>query len=206
VSEGEAVSQTKREEKRRAARERKDAIQQQELSIEREREQAAFKALQESRQKGIMGRPSSYTDERADELCTWIAQGNSLRSFCKIHGMEAQTVYRWMRERPDFQQRYARAHEDRADSLADEMCDIADEVAANGGSIEAVQAARLRIDTRKWIAAKLRPGRWGEVQAPKAQTAVTFKIGLPLMDRGGGGITIDATPVAEALPDGAEAA
>ncbi len=117
MSEGEAVSQTKREEKRRAARERKDAIQQQELSIEREREQAAFKALQESRQKGIMGRPSSYTDERADELCTWIAQGNSLRSFCKLHGMEAQTVYRWMRERPDFQQRYARAHEDRADSL-----------------------------------------------------------------------------------------
>jgi hypothetical protein len=206
VSEGEAVSQTKREEKRRAARERKDAIQQQELSIEREREQAAFKALQESRQKGIMGRPSSYTDERADELCTWIAQGNSLRSFCKIHGMEAQTVYRWMRERPDFQQRYARAHEDRADSLADEMCDIADEVAANGGSIEAVQAARLRIDTRKWIAAKLRPGRWGEVQAPKAQTAVTFKIGLPLMDRGGG-ITIDATPSAvEALPNEPEAA
>jgi len=200
------MSQTKREEKRRAARERKDAIQQQELSIEREREQAAYKALQESRQKGIMGRPSSYTDERADELCTWIAQGNSLRSFCKIHGMEAQTVYRWMRERPDFQQRYARAHEDRADSLADEMCDIADEVAANGGSIEAVQAARLRIDTRKWIAAKLRPGRWGEVQAPKAQTAVTFKIGLPLMDRGGG-ITIDATPSAvEALPNEPEAA
>lgn len=194
------MSQTKREEKRRAARERKDAAQRQELAIEREREQEAFNALQESRRKGIMGRPSSYTDERADELCTWIAQGNSLRSFCKLHGMEAQTVYRWMRERPDFQQRYARAHEDRADSLADEMCDIADEVAANGGSIEAVQAARLRIDTRKWIAAKLRPGRWGEVQAPKAQTAVTFKIGLPLVDRGGG-ITIDATPSVEALTD-----
>jgi hypothetical protein len=200
------VSEGRREEKRRAARERKNAIEQQELSIEREREQEAFKALQESRQKGIMGRPSSYTDERADELCTWIAQGNSLRSFCKLHGMEAQTVYRWMRERPDFQQRYAHAHEDRADSLADEMCDIADEVAASGGSIEAVQAARLRIDTRKWIAAKLRPGRWGEVQAPKAQTAVTFKIGLPLMDRGGG-ITIDATPSAvEALPNEPEAA
>lgn len=200
------MSEGRREEKRRAARERKDAIEQQEQSIQREREQEAFKALQESRKKGVMGRPSSYTDERADELCTWIAQGNSLRSFCKIHGMEAQTVYRWMRERPDFQQRYARAHEDRADSLADEMCDIADEVAANGGSIEAVQAARLRIDTRKWIAAKLRPGRWGEVQAPKAQTAVTFKIGLPLMDRGGG-ITIDATPSAvEALPNEPEAA
>lgn len=198
------MSEGRREEKRRAARERKDAIEQQELAVEREREQAAYKALQESR-KGIMGRPSSYTDERADELCTWIATGNSLRSFCKINGMEANTVYRWMRERPDFQQRYARAHEDRADSLADEMCDIADEVAANGGSIEAVQAARLRIDTRKWIAAKLRPGRWGEVQAPKAQTAVTFKIGLPLMDRGGG-ITIDATPAAEALPDESEAA
>ena len=200
------MSEGRREEKRRAARERKNAIEQQELSIEREREQEAFKALQESRQRGIMGRPSSYTDERADELCTWIAQGNSLRSFCKLHGMEAQTVYRWMRERPDFQQRYAHAHEDRADSLADEMCDIADEVAASGGSIEAVQAARLRIDTRKWIAAKLRPGRWGEVQAPKAQTAVTFKIGLPLMDRGGG-ITIDATPSAvEALPNEPEAA
>ena len=45
------MSEGRREEKRRAARERKNAIEQQELSIEREREQEAFKALQESRQK-----------------------------------------------------------------------------------------------------------------------------------------------------------
>jgi len=159
-------------------RAKKDAIEKNEAAALKQRQLAQFKALQEGSKK--LGRPSEYTDDQADSICAWIAQGNSLNSWCKMHGREMQTIYRWMRDQPDFQQKYARAHEDRADTLADEMVDIADEVAAAGGSMEAVQAARLRIDTRKWIAAKMRPGKWGEVQAPKQQTAVTFRIGLPL--------------------------
>jgi hypothetical protein len=123
------------------------------------------------------GRPSAYTEEEADVICTWIAEGKSLKSYCRASGRPMMTVYRWLREYADFRDRYARAHEDRADTLADELVDIADSVAA--GSLEEIQAARLRVDTRKWIAAKLRPGRWGEQKDVGPKTNVTFNIGIP---------------------------
>ena len=123
------------------------------------------------------GRPSAYTEDEADVICTWIAEGKSLKSYCRASGRPMMTVYRWLREYADFRDRYARAHEDRADTLADELVDIADSVAA--GSLEEIQAARLRVDTRKWIAAKLRPGRWGEQKDTGPKTNVTFNIGIP---------------------------
>lgn len=122
-------------------------------------------------------RPSTYTDEEAEALCHWIAEGKSLRSWCRETGRQAFTVYSWMRQRPDFAQRYARAHEDRSDSLADEIIEIADDVAGTD-SIAAVQAAKLRVDTRKWVAAKLRPQKWGEKQVVEQSGTVTFQLGI----------------------------
>jgi len=122
------------------------------------------------------GRPSDYTDEEADVICAWIAEGRSLRSYCRLEHRGMDTVYRWLRERRDFRERYARAHEDRADSLADEITDIADEVAS--ASMEEIQAARLRVDARKWVAAKLKPTKWGDYQTDTAKTNVVFNIGI----------------------------
>ena len=102
-----------------------------------------------------------------------------------------ETVYRWLRERRDFRERYARAHDDRADSLADEITDIADDVTQ--GTMEEIQAARLRVDTRKWIASKLKPLKWGEYVADTAKTNVTFNIGIRPTH------SIDTQPVLEAL-------
>ncbi len=53
-----------------------------------------------------------------------------------------------------------RAREAQAELRADEITDIAD--GAEHGASEAVQAARLRVDARKWIAAKLLPKRYGD--------------------------------------------
>jgi hypothetical protein len=122
-------------------------------------------------------RPSTYTEEEAAALCQWISEGRSLRSWCATAGRQAFTVYSWLRERPDFAHRYAQAHEDRTDSLADEILEIADSVSGTE-SIAAVQAARLQVEARKWIAAKLRPGKWGDVQRVETTGNVTFNLAV----------------------------
>jgi hypothetical protein len=128
------------------------------------------------------GRPSEYTDELGDQLCAWIAAGGSLKGWCRHEGRAIDTVYRWMRQDARFHDRYARAHEDRADTLADEMLEIADE-AAQDASIEGVAAAKLRVETRRWIAQKLRPQKWGERATVEHVGAVSIRIGIPQRTR-----------------------
>lgn len=104
-----------------------------------------------------------------------MADGLSLRTVCKADEMpDKTTVFKWLRERPEFLAQYARAKEESADALADEMLDIADDGSndwmelhhrENVGWVEngeAMQRSRLRVDTRKWIASKLKPKKYGE--------------------------------------------
>jgi hypothetical protein len=71
------------------------------------------------------------------------------------------TVFNWLKAFPEFLEQYARAKEECADALADEMLDIADD-AAKAASGDPIPGARLRIDTRKWIASKLKPKKYGD--------------------------------------------
>lgn len=114
-----------------------------------------------------MGRPSLYTQELADEICSQLAEGKSLRTVCTAETMPSKsTVFKWLREVKAFSDQYARAKEESADALADEMLDIADDSERdyNGEKLngENIQRARLRVDTRKWIAAKLKPKKYGD--------------------------------------------
>jgi hypothetical protein len=134
------------------------------------------------------GRPSEYSEQTGAELCAWIAGGGSLRSWCREHGRDMQTVYRWLRENALFHALYARAHEDRADTLTDEMIELADRVALQP-TIEGVAAAKLQVETRRWIATKLRPQKWGDVQRIEHQGNVSIRIGIPQQEK-----VIDVTP------------
>jgi len=104
------------------------------------------------------GRPTKYTDEKADELCALIAEGNSAVRACKQVGVPLTTFYNWQRERPDFLGQVTRARDDQADTFADQLCDIAE-------YDEDVQRAKLKIDARKWVASRMKPKRWGDRQA-----------------------------------------
>lgn len=107
-----------------------------------------------------MGRPSDYTQATADEICSRIALGESLRSICRDdNAPEIRTVMRWLSANSEFCQQYARAREEQADTLADEMLDVARE-----SSLDQVSAAdkRLLLDTLKWRAGKLRPKVYGD--------------------------------------------
>ena len=119
------------------------------------------------------GRPSSYKKDTAAEICARLADGESLRSICRDPLMpDVKTVYLWMGQNAEFLQQYAQAREDQADTLADEIQDIADtepaQVVDDKGIARVdsghVNWMRLRIDSRKWVASKLKPKKYGERQ------------------------------------------
>lgn len=84
------------------------------------------------------------------------------------------TVFRWLRTIPEFRDQYARAKEESADALTDEILEIADDATNDWmerhqkGSVgwevngEHIQRSRVRIDTRKWLASKLKPKKYGD--------------------------------------------
>ncbi len=121
-----------------------------------------------------MARPTDYNDQIADVICERIADGESLRAICACEGMPSKaTVFRWLGKHKEFQDQYARARDEQAESFADELVAISDEQEtvvkdADGGATmvvydsTAVARNRLRVDTRKWVASKLKPKKYGD--------------------------------------------
>ena len=110
--------------------------------------------------KRPIGRPSSYSKETADKICDQIARGMSLRAICLSDDMPAtSTVCLWLSKDPEFSEQYARAREEQADTFVGQIIDIADNVPPDSAE---VAKAKLQIDTRKWIAAKLAPKKYGD--------------------------------------------
>lgn len=120
-------------------------------------------------EKRPKGRPSDYTQELADEICERLSEGQSLRTVCSDDKMPSRkTVFSWMRKHPDFLNQYTRAKQEAADALAEEIVDISDDAeaaikrSAEKKSGAVAQAYRLRVDTRKFIMAKMKPKKYGE--------------------------------------------
>lgn len=114
-----------------------------------------------------------------------------------------ETVYAWMASNQAFSDRYARAVEDRAEKLAEEIIAIADDDEGDYGFKEVkdgdgesakpcilpdnIQRAKLRVDARKWIASKLFPRKYGD------------KVQSEISGPQGGAIVIHATAMDERL-------
>jgi len=120
---------------------------------------------------------TTYTDEIAYEICSLLADGMSLKKICNRDDMPSKsTVYKWLTEIDGFSDKYARAREDQADTLADEICDIADDntrdviIGEDGREItnhDVIARSRLRVEARKWVAAKLKPKKYGDASLVK---------------------------------------
>lgn len=138
------------------------------------------------------GRPSDYCDCLADLICERIADGESLRAICRDKSLPSKaTVFRWLAGNEAFQDQYARAREAQADSLFDDVLEIADDsrndwMERNGeGDVgwvlngDHIQRTRVRIDARKWMAGKLRPKKYGEkVDLTSSDGSMTPRPGL----------------------------
>lgn len=118
------------------------------------------------------GTPLTYTPERGRFICDKIA--------CSTDGLDKltkkypefpckDTIYQWISRFSEFSDEYVKAKRAQADLFAAEIVEIAD---AHYETREEVLQARLRIDTRKWIACKLMPKVYGD----KIQNEVTAVI------------------------------
>lgn len=131
--------------------------------------------------------PCEFSEEVVGEVCAHLALGKSLRQIERIAGMPSTSaIIKWLAQgdaciaagvlddpKAKFVAQYARAREAQADYLADEILDIADDsqydiaVDADGKEIvntNHIQRDRLRVDSRKWLAGKLKPKKYGEKQ------------------------------------------
>lgn len=117
----------------------------------------------------MTGRPPyKWTEEVEAEIFTRIAKGDAVRNICADDWLpSADTFYKRLEADASFSERYTRAKGILADRIFEECLDIADsqegDILEDGKTNHDVIArAKLRIDTRKWMAGKLRPKVYGD--------------------------------------------
>jgi hypothetical protein len=134
---------------------------------------ADFRTQYDDARRGNGG--TRYSVQLANAICEALVEGRSLRSICTDEDMPGRsTVFRWLEEHAEFRELYARARKVQAEIFFDETIEIADDArndwmerrtqkdvswVANG---ENIQRSKLRIDTRKWVVAKLSPKKYGD--------------------------------------------
>lgn len=128
-----------------------------------------------------VGRPTKYTPQMAERICELVATTDLgyTRLSDKYDDLPDRiTVNIWRRKYPEFRAMYAQAKAEQIESIIEELLDIADNASndymeyydkktgcvswqLNG---EHIQRSRVRIDTRKWLAAKLVPRIYGDAK------------------------------------------
>lgn len=124
-----------------------------------------------------VGRPTQYTTELGKKICDKISETNQGLSYLCAQNTDfpcRQTIHEWVIDNAggEFADMYRRARELQAELIVDELLNIADNKALDlkfdvktGEMIpdnEVLQRSRLRVDTRKWLAAKFYPKLYGE--------------------------------------------
>ena len=141
----------------------------------------------QTKKEPTIGRPSIYTEELAHEICVRLGLGESLRKICLDERIPSMaTVMTWLTKKPEFLEQYTRAREIQAETQFDELIDIVDQppelshiTDKNGELVEVkfdssyVAWMKLRVDTRKWTAARMAPKKYGEQKTPEVTNDLT---------------------------------
>ena len=117
--------------------------------------------------KNLGGRPIEYTAEIWPGILDKISSGASLSGALREPGMPSY-VHAWRMLQADdkLKEAYQKAVEQRADRLAEEIVELADQPIPDhleGVAVSAwVNQKRLQVDARKWVASKLKPRTYGD--------------------------------------------
>jgi hypothetical protein len=124
---------------------------------------------------GTVGRPTKYNKRTVALICAELAKGKALRTVCNLPGLpHLDTVFEWLHTHPEFAEQYARAKQESADAMAEEVLYLSDHtktgtviVTKENGQTEVRKGdmlghRKLQIDTRKWLMAKMKPKRYGD--------------------------------------------
>jgi hypothetical protein len=104
------------------------------------------------------GRPSRLRSHAlANRICALLAEGLSLRKVCDQLGFTQTFVFDWIHADPAFAKQYTCARERQTEVWMDQLVDLSD-----GATPENAHVARLQVETRKWIASKMLPKKYGD--------------------------------------------
>lgn len=104
------------------------------------------------------GRPPVFSLELMHEYCERLSQGELAIELSREEGMPSlSTVFRWKEEHPEFRETYARARLMQAQACAERAV-----VSGRSATAEDANAARVKMDADKWLAARLDPRNYAE--------------------------------------------
>lgn len=119
-------------------------------------------------------RPTVLTNRLRASMLANISSGMSVRKMCENRKFPTREMfYKWLREDDSFVNEYEIAVQSRADAIAEEILEIADDDSNDYKinelseddklKIDQIKLARdkVKIDARKWIAAKMAPKKYG---------------------------------------------
>ena len=117
----------------------------------------------------------AYTKQQIDdtfqEIIDEVCKGKPLRRVLKEEGMpSSRTFYKWLDDDEEKVKRYARACENRAEVIFEEILEIADkqdkDVIVTDGvpttNWNIVSRNKLQVDARKWVLSKMQPKKYGD--------------------------------------------
>lgn len=97
------------------------------------------------------------TDDQIQEIEAALACGKSVTDACRSAGLDRVRFYAEIAKPGELATRIARAREIGIDARMDDCSEIAD-----AATSEDWQVARLRIWERQWMAARIKPKKYGE--------------------------------------------
>lgn len=122
-------------------------------------------------------RSAPYDPDAAEVILGLLAEGRSLKEICRRDDVPARsTVSLWIAHNIEgFADKYAGARDAQAEHFADEIIEISDDgrndwIERNVGDGETIVVAdhehiarsKLRVDSRKWLMARMAPKRYGD--------------------------------------------
>ena len=143
---------------------------------ERENEAPAKKPLKNlvntaSRPAGRKGAPTIKTPAILEAILAGISLGKSARTMCIEVGISQRVLWNWLANDQELMRNYLRAKELCVDAYAEEIIEISDDgtrdtyLDEKGREVvnrDVIARAQLRIDARKWYAARLAPKKYGD--------------------------------------------
>lgn len=142
------------------------------------------------------GRPSIFTDEKLEEICDRLCNGEPLAQICRDEGMPAaRTVREWVEKHPNISAAIARARESGEEWLAAECLLIAKtpqmgvtiiEKPNEAGELVVVERRtadmtrhrEMNIDIRLKLLAKWNPKKWGDKLEHSGNDAAPFVLNI----------------------------
>lgn len=121
-----------------------------------------------------VGRPTKYSEKIADDICTRLVEGESIRQVCRDPSMPAlSSVMLWLRKHPEFSEQYARSRVDQGHTIYGEICEVEEKVAS--GEMNPNQG-RVLIDSKKWRAARMEPRVYGDKVRVETDSVISINV------------------------------